>query len=164
MKGASKIVTAIGVLSFAGAVVLMTALILPADTGQPEFTTLAIGERGSGLGREGNVERVERTIHNEKEWADFWQEHTSLLLRSPRPVVDFNTEEVLAVAAPYSSYGTQLIIVRVERKESEIEVEVWERNPLDERMLLPAIAVTPFHFVKIRRSTLPVRYSWTLVR
>ncbi len=146
----------------AATMVVVAGVVLRAGTGHSDFTTLAAGEN-SGVGKVASATREERAIRSGEEWTEFWGEHASNVgPRPPLPFVNFDDEEVLAVVLRNAGPGDRVKIVAVEgaTAESIVQVRVTRYRPRRNE-LMPAVLINPYHFIKVRRSELPVRFVWS---
>ena len=114
------------------------------------FKTVATGN-ASGIRTESQV-----VIRTSSAWRALWQKHAAGQPRSAMPVVDFSRDMVVAVFAGEVSQFTRVSILRVSRETKRLSVLVgiaeFQPGPVPTE---PGTA-TPFHIIRLARSSVPV--------
>ncbi|OLD51676.1 MAG: hypothetical protein AUI83_10305 [Armatimonadetes bacterium 13_1_40CM_3_65_7] len=94
-------------------------------------------------------------IRDQNAWQKLWRRHSG---SAASPIVNFNTDMVIAMFAGELSEPATLAIMRIAR-ESDRLVVLYRvgptRPPLDGSGIPP---VAPFHIVRVARSALPVTF------
>lgn len=123
----------------------------------PEFETIDKGTQS------GYNKRASLVIKDQAEWENVWNLHTSNLDQIPRvPKVDFNTDMVIAIfRGEFPSSGFYTEITNITESKDKIEVTVTETNDL--KGMLLDVMTYPYHIVKLRRSDLPVEFTYKIV-
>jgi len=123
----------------------------------PEFETIDKGTQ-SGYHKRGSL-----VIKDQAGWENVWNLHTSNLDQIPHvPEVDFNTDMVIAIfRGEFPSSGFYTEITNIAESKDKLEVTVTETNDL-QGMLLDVMTY-PYHIVKLRRSDLPVEFTYKTV-
>ncbi len=115
------------------------------------FTTIAIGSQ-SGIRI-----RTEVVIHTPSEWQILWQKHVAGLPQAPaRPAVDFSRDMVIAVFAGEVPTHTRASIQTMAYQKDRLAVFVRIADLQPGPVLVDPGTDTPFHIVRLPRSTLPV--------
>jgi len=123
----------------------------------PEFETIDKGTQS------GYHKRASLVIKDQAEWEKVWNLHTSNLDQIPHvPEVDFKTDMVIAIfRGEFPSSGFYTEISNITESKDKIEVTVTETNDL--KGMLLDVMTYPYHIVKLRRSDLPVEFTYKTV-
>ena len=115
------------------------------------FATLTAGDRSA---IQTPTQVVVRTA---AEWQTLWRRHTAALTEVPAPPrVDFTREMVIAVFAGRVESSTRMSILRITREANRLVVLVRMAETQPGPEPVGTGVRTPFHIVRIARSSLPV--------
>jgi hypothetical protein len=111
----------------------------------------------------GYKKRDSLVIKDQAEWEKIWNQHTSNLDQIPIvPVVDFNTDMVIAIFRgefPTSGYLTE--ITQINESNGKIGVTVTETDSVKGMVL--DVLTYPYHIIKVKKNDLPVNYIYNKV-
>ncbi|MCS6859474.1 MAG: protease complex subunit PrcB family protein [Abditibacteriales bacterium] len=118
-----------------------------------KFDTIAKGTHSG-------VRRAEmKVITTDKEWEQFWKQHTSVT--SPPlalPKVDFEKQVVVVVTAGEKMTGGYTIeVTRVEVKKDAVMVYYKETKPKSTNFTIQVLT-QPYHFIRLDKPKLPVKF------
>lgn len=134
--------------------ILIAGHLTPArgQTAQATFVTIAAGQRSA------ITTPIQVVIRDAAAWVRLWSRHAGAATAHP-PAVDFGTEMVIALFAGRASASTAVAVARILYESDRVVVQytLGERRPLP--MGEEGPAATPFHIVRVARSTLPVTFQ-----
>jgi hypothetical protein len=119
-----------------------------------KFDTIAKGTH-SGIRRP-----EKEVITTEKEWEQFWKQHTSITSPPPAlPKVDFAKQVVIAVTSGEKTTGGYTIeVTKVETKKDAVMVYYKETKPKPTNFTIQVLT-QPYHFIRIDKQKLPVKFA-----
>ena len=101
------------------------------------------------------TEEVERVIRTPAEWLAFYRSHAPA---QPPPVVDFDTQMVVAVLLPRNTGGYTVTLDRLEETPDALIVHYTEERPGPEAVVIQALT-QPHVFAAVPRREKPVRFA-----
>ncbi len=125
-----------------------------ADEHVVPFTTVAAGT-DSGIRTLTLV-----VIRNPADWTRVWHKHTAGTIGkdAAEPTIDFTQEMVVAVFAGEVSLDTRVTIVKIEQENERLRVVYRIGAPQPGPTPTDLTAATPFHIVRLARSSYPVGF------
>lgn len=118
------------------------------------FTTIAAGA-GSGIRTFALL-----VIRGPAEWSRVWRKHAVDLRgkEGAEPTIDFTREMVIAVFAGEVSLDTRVTIIKIVQEKQRLRVLYRIGTPQPGPAPLDLTAATPFHIVRLTRSSYPVAF------
>lgn len=119
-----------------------------------KFDTIAKGT-SSGIRRP-----TKEVITTEKEWEQFWKQHTSIASPPPAlPKVDFGKQVVIVLTSGEKMTGGYTIeVTKVEVKKDAVMVYYKETKPKPANFTIQVLT-QPYHFIRIDKPKLPVKFA-----
>jgi hypothetical protein len=118
------------------------------------FTTVAAGTT-SGIRTLTLV-----VIRNSADWTGVWHKHAVGLRgrEAAEPTIDFTQEMIIAVFAGEVSLETRVTIIKIVQDGERLRVVYRIGNPQPGPAPLDPTTATPFHIVRLTRSSYPVAF------